>query len=255
MLRRYTDKALLAATGQTTVYQAGDDGTYQTGVIRPAWTRFIIRGDGTVYDRATRLTWVQQPQLIIPGATGVHASNQIQAAKGNWATLTAYVLADLAKDATDSTYWVCAVAHTSAVAGTFANDRANNPTYWRQSVWTASAADLTTPSTNYWSETVTNVEALQYAGFSDWRLPNIEEALSLYNLADDTTPCIFGRALASPYFPNVVASGQYWSGTTRAAVTTTGWVVDFATNGYSYYRTKTTAAIYVRPCRGGRINV
>ena len=47
-----------------------------------------------------------------------------------WATATAYVPGNVRLD-TDSTTWVCLVAHTSG-AGTFAADRAAHPTYWQQ---------------------------------------------------------------------------------------------------------------------------
>lgn len=49
-------------TGQTTVYQAGDDGTYQKGhtTDRPIpGTRFTDNGDGTVTDNGTQLMWQQ----------------------------------------------------------------------------------------------------------------------------------------------------------------------------------------------------
>jgi hypothetical protein len=39
--------------------------------------------------------WVKQPELIIPGATGVTSSNQIQTAKGVWATGQDYVNGDV----------------------------------------------------------------------------------------------------------------------------------------------------------------
>jgi len=49
-----------------------------------------------------------------------------------WAISTAYVVGDARGDAADDTLWRCVVAHTSAAAGTFADDRTANPTYWEQ---------------------------------------------------------------------------------------------------------------------------
>jgi hypothetical protein len=48
----------------------------------------------------------------------------------NWANNTAYVVGNRRMDTTDRSYWKCAVAHTSAAAGTFAADRAAHPTFW-----------------------------------------------------------------------------------------------------------------------------
>jgi len=57
----YGFSAGLPRTGQTTVYRAGDDGTYQAG-IRMASERaleFVNNGNGTVTDRAMGLVWVR----------------------------------------------------------------------------------------------------------------------------------------------------------------------------------------------------
>jgi len=51
--------------------------------------------------------------------------------RGNWANNTAYVPGDYALDVDTSVIWNCAIMHTSAAAGTFADDRAANPDYWR----------------------------------------------------------------------------------------------------------------------------
>lgn len=52
-------KDALPKSGQTTVYQAGDDGTYQAG--NPRNPRFVDNGDGTVTDMATGLMWQKNP--------------------------------------------------------------------------------------------------------------------------------------------------------------------------------------------------
>ena len=237
----------LPRTGQTTNRRAGDDSTFQAGA-RPYATRsaeLIDLGNGTVHDRATGLQWVKQPELIIPGAVGIHAANQIQAARGNWANSTAYAKADLAKDTVASTYWVCSVAHTSGDApATFAEDRAANPTYWRQSVWTDSAANLTTPGTFTWADSVDVCLALEYAGFSDWRLPNIHELRSLVNFVR-TGPAAFTTS-----FPNT-KSGYYWCSTGRADSASYNWFVEFSA-GASNNNNAVGTPYYARPVRGGR---
>jgi hypothetical protein len=62
-----------------------------------------------------------------------------------WATATAYVPGNTRLD-TDSTTWVCLVAHTSG-SGTFSADRAAHPTYWQQIaacrfVWVGAPVDV-----------------------------------------------------------------------------------------------------------------
>lgn len=49
---------------------------------------------------------------------------------GEWGNSTVYGQDDRVVDSTDNTVWQAAVAHTSAASGTFAADRAANPTYW-----------------------------------------------------------------------------------------------------------------------------
>jgi hypothetical protein len=245
---------ILPPTGQTTGYRTGDDGALKFG-----WqgaTRFRDNGDGTIYDRATRLTWIKQPELIIPGAVGVHATNQIQVARGDWATSTAYAKADLAKDTDGSTYWVCAVAHTSAAAPTtFAADRAANPTHWRQTVWTASAANLTTPASMTWNNAIDRClgsalggSGLSYAGHDDWRMPNHLELYSITNRSI-MSPCTYAA-----FFPNTQTSvaPAYSTSTTYPSDTTYSAGIRFDT-GYGIARSK-TAVDYVRPVRGGRRN-
>jgi len=237
----------LPRTGQTAVSQAGDDGTYQAGMPLTAAQRFVDRGDGTVLDLAFHppLQWVKQPELIIPGATGVHATNQIQAARGNWANATAYAAADLAKDTVGSTYWVCAVAHTSAAGPTtFAEDRAAHPTYWRETIWTASAANLTTPATMAWAAAIVNCVGLAYAGYDDWRLPNLLELWSLIRLN-----AAVGTNAIAVAFPN--PQSQYTSSSTYHQNALYSPIIQ-----YYYDQTAVqlkTSNYYVRPVRGGRV--
>ena len=48
----------LPKTGQTTIYQAGDDGTYKQGYPKTG-ARFTDNGDGTITDNATGLMWAK----------------------------------------------------------------------------------------------------------------------------------------------------------------------------------------------------
>ena len=133
-------------TGQTTSSRTGDDGTFQAGM---PGNRFADNGDGTISDLSCNppLVWVKQPELIIPGAAGVHATNQVQAVRGNWSTGIAYAAADLVYDSVGAAYYVCAVGHTSGGVS-FATDVAAHPTYWRVSVWST----IDTKSVTSWSK-------------------------------------------------------------------------------------------------------
>jgi hypothetical protein len=240
----------LPRTGQTTVYATGDDGTCQAGV-RAANARaseLVDNGNGTITDYATGLMWPKQTEIVIPGAVGVHPTNQIQVARGNWANNTAYAKADAAKDTTDSTYRICAVAHTSAAAGTFAADRTAYPTYWRQTIWTASAANLVTPATMIWTAFIAAClgsdwggSGLSYAGYNDWRPPNLQEVYSLLNLG----------AAAAPYshaaFPKMI--NRLFSSSTLKSDTTQAFQLSIW-DGLVVCGAKSTAR-YGYPVRGG----
>lgn len=52
--------------------------------------------------------------------------------KGVWLNDTVYVVGDRVVDDTDGTLWQAQVSHTSAATGSFADDRAANPTFWLQ---------------------------------------------------------------------------------------------------------------------------
>jgi len=233
----------LPKTGQTTEYTSGDDGTYQTGWSRTA--RFTDAGDGTVYDHATGLWWVKEPQLIVPGpiVAGI-PHNQIQSAEGEWSTSIAYELGDLiiAQGAPPPYFYVCVVAHTS---GVFADDLAAGK--WRQTVWTASAANLTTPKTDFvWDDVLPLVEALEYAGFSDWRMPNVLELLSIKNFGPH--PPHYSA------FPNT-ANAFYCTSTTYAGSTSYAYYVSFGGDTSAADIPKAMANVFaIRPVRGGIIN-
>ncbi len=321
-------KNQLLKTRQTTSYANYDDGYYQAG--NPQTPRFVDNGDGTISDRLTRLMWVKQPELIIPGAS-LRADNKIQVAKGDWATGQVYAVGDLVRDSagvnavamnisgataanpcvltvdnlqgiktgqmvlinsitgnmgtdilnghyyyvvvnhtaktltlytdaycstgvdtTGKTYtsggtsiqnkfYVCAVAHTS---GTFADDITASK--WRETVWTASAANLTTPSAMAWTPTggvadaINNCHALNYAGYSDWKLPNVNELQSLAHYGT------YSPAIDSTFFPNT-KSLYYWTSTIYAFSTGYAWLVYFYVGGV--FGSNRYYAYYVRPCR------
>jgi hypothetical protein len=58
------------------------------------------------------------------------ASVGVPSVDGTWQNNTAYVVGDRLFDGDDASLWICSVDHTSAVSGTFAEDRVAHPTYW-----------------------------------------------------------------------------------------------------------------------------
>lgn len=100
-----------------------------------------------------------------------------------------------------------------------------------------------------WEAAVAWAEVLTYAGYSDWRLPNIRELQSLV---------AFGQApptLRKTRFPNTKTSLPYWSSTSFHQDTSDAWVVDYS-DGDSAHFSKIYFAIgidgyYMRAVRGG----
>ena len=68
--------------------------------------------------------------LTIDGA--IYASTGMNEIAGVWANSLAITVGQRYIDTVDATVWQCDVAHTTAVSGSFATDRANNPTYWHR---------------------------------------------------------------------------------------------------------------------------
>jgi len=89
-----------------------------------------------------------------------------------------------------------------------------------------------------WADALAACLALDYAGFTDWRLPNVVELLSLANW--DSQSWFFG------------AGTDAWSSTTRHWNATYAWLVNPA--GTPACTGPKSTLYYVRPVRGGRIN-
>ena len=67
-------------------------------------------------------------------------------APATWANGTVYAVNARVMDATDRSYWKCAVGHTSAAAGTFAADRIAHPTFWAVDLPTDGVSWITGPA-------------------------------------------------------------------------------------------------------------
>ncbi len=82
-----------------------------------------------------------------------------------------------------------------------------------------------------WTQAIDYCEASTLGGYTNWRLPNKKELLSI---VDYTT---FTPAISS-VFQNT-SSGAYWSSTTGAGGTSGAWLVGFYDGGTGYGLTST----------------
>jgi len=92
--------------------------------------------------------------------------------------------------------------------------------------------------------TVTMNGGSGYANYTDWRLPNVRELMSIVDYGADAAPRINPTA-----FPGTVSS-YYWTSTTYLPTTTRAWYVTF-NNGYVGITTNKTSYYYVRCVRAG----
>ncbi len=86
-----------------------------------------------------------------------------------------------------------------------------------------------------WEQALDFAENLTTANYTDWRLPNIKELVSL-NSETTNTPSI-----NTTFFPTI-ASTKYWSSTTQFAPgSTSAWFNDFQNSGITSYSLKTVS--------------
>lgn len=83
-------------------------------------------------------------------------------------------------------------------------------------------------SSKTWEQALAVTDSSTLAGYSDWRVPNVKELLSL---VDYTTN---NPAINSSYFPNTATYPDYWTASPRAGSSYYSWTVSFRYGYFDY---------------------
>ncbi len=108
-------------------------------------------------------------------------------------------------------------------------------------MWTKSAQQI--KGTMKWIDALSTCNNLDFAGYTDWRLPNVIELTSLIDYSEHDPALPIGHPFDNVQFI------FYWTSTTYDSNTDHAWGV-YVYNGYVYNYHKITKA-YVWPVRGG----
>lgn len=212
-----------AASGQTTSFVAADDGDLMAG----APLAYVDNGDGTVTDLNTTLTWEKKVSLDgIGDAFALHDADNRYPWFGSCSLSGATCGSDVD----------CPVAESCDVG------------------------DLQTPSPNGLTifEWVALMNSSVFAGFNDWRVPNVRELQSIVDygtfspsvgLALHEFGCGVGCSDITDPACSCTVSANYWSSSTFASSSTGAWGVNFG-SGLVNANAK-TSTLFVRAVRGG----
>ena len=109
-------------------------------------------------------------------------------------------------------------------------------------MWVADSRVPETSGFKNWETAISSCEGLTYAGYSDWRLPNVNELRS-----------IMDRGIYSPAIDETFFSGPYtfhWTSTTCEYMTSSAWIINCG--GGMTTTTGKFGTFLVRPVRGGQ---
>jgi len=213
------------ATGQTTATLPGDDGTIQSGLPSRGYKD---NEDGTITDLNTGLMWEKKIQKD----STANAANPNDADNTYvwWGTCTGDGVTNCGTDAD------CSVATGTCNAGT------PSGLFVGQTIFQQVAA----------------LNSANFAGYNDWRVPNIKELQSIVdfgqvnpalNSAFHGASC--GASCTDLTDPSCScdAASRYWSSTSAATLPGYAWYVDYG-GGYMDGFDK-TLDFFVRAVRGG----
>lgn len=110
-------------------------------------------------------------------------------------------------------------------------------------MWTKDGQQI--PETMTWQAALDACNDLVYAGYDDWRLPNVRELQSLLDYSK-LEPAL---SVGHPFINEV--SSHYWSSTTISGYLPGAWFVDFGDGGV-YGGVKSSQRLSVRAVRSGR---
>jgi len=104
-----------------------------------------------------------------------------------------------------------------------------------------------------WGVAITNCNNLNYGGYTDWRLPNYRELLSLFNSRGEYRNSIANTTGTGAWTEgdafNGIQEDSYWSSTTLVEYPSYGWLVGAVDRTTSLFLK--TNIYYTWPVRGG----
>jgi len=125
---------------------------------------------------------------------------------------------------------------------------ADNTYSWYDSNPETNGGEAGTPG--YGTDTQDFIDALNaadFGGYSDWRLPTVKELSTLVNSGIPW----HGSSIDTAWFPYTVSS-DYWSSTTHAFFTDRAWLVNFVDACHDVYNNNKSDSYYVRAVRAGQ---
>ena len=243
-----------------------------TTIFGKAGTATVATGDANVEDVKSPRTFSKAGQAgltgTMPTQTLSNANETVQAGYYEATTLSAVdtdlAPANIASGITIfgftgvSDHELPDTGQTASYTGTFGEDHdyqpsASQPSYTDNGdgtttdsrtglMWLKNASTYNNGATQVWESALSGCESFTYASYTDWRLPNRRELMSIVNYQNSSP------AINTTYFTNT-QSNYYWSSTTYVPTTTYACGVRFDNgdvgngNRTDYY--------YVRPVRGG----
>ena len=98
-----------------------------------------------------------------------------------------------------------------------------------------------------WPDALTYCNDLDYGGYTDWRMPNINEWRSLIDWSECSPPLPADHPFMGSFFP-----GSYWSSSTPVEHTNYAWGINMNTGQIGYIEKGLASTSYFYAVRGGQ---